>query len=85
MIILTAVEKVAINYGKPEEKWLDQLSIEEAEKYIEAGEFAEGSMLPKIKAGLAFTSSRPGRKTLITSLDKAIDGLKGKTGTWILS
>ncbi|HHU92345.1 MAG TPA: carbamate kinase [Halanaerobiaceae bacterium] len=85
LIILTAVEKVAINYGKPEEKWLDQLSIEEAEKYIEAGEFAEGSMLPKIKAGLAFTSSRPGRKTLITSLDKAIDGLKGKTGTWILS
>ena len=81
LIILTAVEKVAINYGKPEEKWLDQLSIEEAEKYIEAGEFAEGSMLPKIKAGLAFTSSRPGRKTLITSLDKAIDGLKGKTGT----
>ena len=85
LIILTAVEKVAINYGKPEEKWLDQLSIEEAEKYIEAGEFAEGSMLPKIKAGLAFTSSRPGRKTLITSLDKAIDGLKGQTGTWIVS
>lgn len=84
LLILTAVEKVAIAYGKPEQQWLDRLTIKEAEKYMEDGEFAEGSMLPKIKAALAFTGSKAGRKTLITSLDKAVEALQGKTGTWII-
>lgn len=85
LIILTAVEKVAINFGKPDQKWLDNLTKEEAEKYIEDGEFAEGSMLPKVKAAISFAESKPGRKALITSLEKAASALAGKTGTWIIS
>nr|WP_312577341.1 carbamate kinase [Sedimentibacter sp.] len=84
-VVLTAVEKVAIKFGTPEQQWLSELTLEKAEKYIEDKEFAEGSMLPKVLAGLSFASSKPGRKTLITSLEKAADGLAGKTGTWIKS
>ncbi|HHZ02516.1 MAG TPA: carbamate kinase [Tissierellia bacterium] len=83
LVILTAVEKVAINFGKPEEKWIADLTIEEAEKYIESKEFAEGSMLPKVIAAISFVASNKGRKALITSLEKAADGLAGSTGTWI--
>lgn len=83
LIILTAVEKVAINYGKENEKWLDILSINDTLKYIEEGHFAPGSMLPKIEAALKFASSKKGRKALITSLEKAKDGIEGKTGTII--
>lgn len=83
LIILTAVEKVAINYGKENEKWLSSLSVEEAYKYIEDDHFAPGSMLPKVKAALMFAESKPGRKALITSLEKAADGIAGKTGTTI--
>lgn len=83
LIILTAVEKVAINYGKENEKWLDSLSIEEAEKYIEEGHFAPGSMLPKIQAAVEFAKSKSGRKALITSLERANDGINGLTGTTI--
>lgn len=84
-VVLTAVEKVAIKFGTPEQEWLSELTLDTAEKYIEDKEFAEGSMLPKVLAGLSFASSKPGRKTLITSLEKAADGLAGKTGTWIKS
>lgn len=83
LVILTAVEKVAINFGKENEKWLDDLSVEEAEKYIEEGHFAPGSMLPKVQAAIDFASSRPGRTALITLLEKAKDGINGKTGTRI--
>lgn len=85
LIILTAVEKVAIRFGKPDQQWLDKLTIEEVKKYIDDKEFAEGSMLPKVKAAMNFATSKPGRKALITSLEKAADGLAGKTGTWIIS
>ena len=81
LIILTAVEKVAIHFGKPDEKWLSELTPAEAQKYIEAGEFAPGSMLPKVEAAVAFAGSAPGRTTLITLLEKARDGVAGKTGT----
>jgi carbamate kinase len=81
LIILTAVEKVALNYGKPEQRWLSQMTAAEAERYIAEGHFAEGSMLPKVEAALSFVRSKPGRKTLITMLSKARDGLAGKTGT----
>ena len=84
LIILTAVEKVAIHYGKPEEKWLSQLSIEEARQYIAEGHFAPGSMLPKVQAAIKFAESKPGRKALITSLEKAKEGIEGKTGTIIV-
>jgi len=82
-VILTAVEKVAIRFGKPDQEWLPELTLEMAEKYIADREFAEGSMLPKVKAAVSFVASKPGRKALITSLEKAAEGLAGKTGTWI--
>lgn len=84
-VVLTAVEKVAIRFGKPDQEWLSELDIPTAEKHIENKEFAEGSMLPKVRAAIAFAASKPGRKALITSLEKAADGLAGKTGTWIHS
>ena len=81
LIILTAVEKVAINFGKPDQKWLDRLSIDDAKRYLAEGQFAVGSMRPKVEAALSFAESRPGRKTLITMLTKAKEGIEGKTGT----
>lgn len=84
LIILTAVEKVAINYGKPDMKWLDQMSTAEAHQYISEDHFAPGSMLPKVKASIQFASSKAGRKALITSLEKAKDGIEGLTGTIIV-
>lgn len=84
LIILTAVEKVAINYGKPDVKWLGEMSLEEADQYINEGHFAPGSMLPKVEAAIQFAKSKPGRKALITSLEKAKEGIEGKTGTVII-
>ncbi|WP_447888709.1 carbamate kinase [Serratia fonticola] len=83
LIILTAVEKVAINFGKPNEQWLEQLSIADAQRFIEKGHFAKGSMLPKVEAAVAFAESKPGRQALITVLSKAQQGIEGKTGTVI--
>ncbi|AIR00911.1 carbamate kinase [Pluralibacter gergoviae] len=83
LIILTAVEKVAINFGKPNEQWLDNLSLRDAERFIAEGHFAKGSMLPKVEAAASFARSRPGRKALITVLSKAKEGIEGKTGTVI--
>lgn len=83
LIILTAVEKVAINFGKENEEWLTDLSIGEAKKYIEEGHFAPGSMLPKIVAAIDFAGSKEGRAALITQLEKAKEGIKGDTGTRI--
>lgn len=85
LIILTAVEKVAVNFGKENEEWLSELSIEDCNKYIEEGHFAPGSMLPKVKAAMKFAESKPGRRALITSLEKAADGIAGKTGTVIVA
>ena len=81
LIILTAVEKVAVNFNKPDVKWLDELTVEQAQSYIEEGQFAPGSMLPKVEAALRFVQSAPGREALITLLEKARDGIEGKTGT----
>lgn len=83
LIILTAVEKVAINFHKENEQWLDHMTIEEAKKYAEEGQFAPGSMLPKVQAACDFAASKPGRRALITLLEKAKDGINGKTGTTI--
>ena len=84
LIILTAVEKIAINYGKENEQWLDKLSIDDAKKYIKEGHFAPGSMLPKVEAALGFAASKQGRRALVTSLEKAKDGIAGLTGTVIV-
>ena len=81
LVILTAVEKVAIHFGKPDQTELDELTPETAQRYIDDGEFAPGSMLPKVQAALQFAQSGPGRMALITELDRAADGIAGKTGT----
>ena len=81
LVILTAVEKVAINFGKPDQKGLDTLTPDDARKYIEEKQFAPGSMLPKVQAAMSFAESKPGRVALITLLEKAAEGIEGKTGT----
>ncbi len=81
LVILTAVEKVAVHFGKPDQQWLDELTPEVAQRYIDEGEFAPGSMLPKVQAALQFAQSAPGRTALITELQKARDGIAGRTGT----
>ena len=83
LVILTAVEKVAVNFGKPNQKWLDSLTPEEARRYIGEGHFAPGSMLPKVEAAVRFAESGAGRSALITLLEKAADGIAGRTGTVI--
>ena len=83
LMILTEVEKVAINFNKPNQQDLDRLTLEEADKYIEEGQFAPGSMLPKVEAAMKFVRAYPNKRAIITSLDKAIDALDGKTGTVI--
>jgi carbamate kinase len=84
LMILTAVEKVCINYKKPDQKELSFMSVEDCERYIAEGQFAPGSMLPKVQAAIAFAKSSPANKTIITSLDKAVEALKGNTGTVIM-
>lgn len=81
LMILTEVEKVAINWGKPSQENLSHLSLTEAARYVEEGHFAPGSMLPKVQACMKFVRSNPEKKAIITSLDKAIEALSGETGT----
>ena len=83
LIILTAVEKVAIRYNQPDQEWLSSLTVDRAKQLIQEGHFAPGSMLPKVQAAVEFASSKPGRQALITLLQKAKDGIEGKTGTMI--
>ncbi len=83
LIILTAVEKAAVNFGKPEQKWLNDITTDEARRYMEEGHFAPGSMLPKVQAAVKFADSKKGRNALITLLGKAKEGILGKTGTHI--
>jgi carbamate kinase len=83
LVILTAVENVSINYKKPDQKDLSALSVEDAKRYIAEGQFAPGSMLPKVEAAMKFASSKPERKCIITSLEKAVDALNGVAGTTV--
>ncbi len=83
LVILTAVEKVSINFKKPDQKDLDVLSTGEARQYMAEGHFAPGSMLPKIEAAVKFVESKPGRVSIVTSLDKAVEALEGRAGTTI--
>ena len=82
-LISTAVEKVAINFNKPDQKWLDQMTVAEAKQYIAEGQFAKGSMLPKIEAILKYMAAG-GKKALITDPAHIKEALDGKTGTWIV-
>ena len=83
LIILTAVEHAALNFRKENQVWLSDVSVEDAKKYVAEGHFAPGSMLPKVEASIRFAESKEGRRSLITLLDKAADGIAGKTGTVI--
>lgn len=83
LVILTAVEKVFVNFGKPDQRAIDTMTVEEAERYIEEGQFAPGSMLPKVQACIEFVRAHPEGQALITSLECAAAGLRGETGTVI--
>ena len=83
LFILTAVDRVAINWGKPDQKELSQTTIREAEQYCREGHFAPGSMLPKVQAAVSF--AKTGGTATIASLDKAVLALKGISGTRIIA
>lgn len=83
LIILTAVERVAIRFGQPDQQWLSHMSVQQALQYAQEGQFAAGSMLPKVLAAAEFAGSKPGRTALITLLEKAREGIQGLTGTLI--
>ena len=83
LLILTAVESVSINFRKPDQKDLDKVSVAEVKEYMAQGHFAPGSMLPKMEAAVRFAESKPGRRAVITSLDKAVEALNGTAGTTI--
>lgn len=83
LLILTEVEKVAINFNKPGQQDISSMTLEQADKYCSEGHFAAGSMLPKVKAAMKFVRANPEKKAIITSLDKAADALEQKTGTTI--
>ena len=83
LIILTSVEKVCINLGKENEEELGEITVEEAKQYMEEGHFGVYNMLPKFRASVEFIEQREGREAIITSYDKLMEGLKGKTGTII--
>ncbi len=84
LIILTAVEKVCIDFGKAAQRELDCMTVSEAEEYIAEEQFAKGSMLPKVEAAMRFVRGGADREALITLLQKAGDGVKGKTGTRVI-
>lgn len=83
LLIPTGVEKVAINFGKPDQKWLDTLSIKDAERYMDEGQFGAGSMGPKVEAILDYLESQPKGCGIITDLDAVCRALRGETGTRI--
>lgn len=85
LVILTAVEKVAINFGKENEELLNEVSVKEMRRFLNEGHFAQGSMKPKVEAAIDFAESKEGRYSIITLLKKAKDGILGKTGTIIVN
>jgi len=85
LFILTAVDRVMINYNKPNQKSLESISVAEARHYISENHFAPGSMLPKVQAAISFVENNPNRISVIASLDKAKEAIQGKSGTKIHS
>lgn len=84
LLISTAVEKVALNFNKPNQVWLDRITLSEARQYQQEGHFLAGSMGPKIEAIIGFLEANPRGKGLITDPEHIVDALDGKTGTWIV-
>ena len=83
LVLLTAVDHVAINFGKPDQVDLEDITVEEAKEYLKQGQFGKGSMEPKVRAAIKFAESRPGRTCIIGSLEKADKAISGKSGTRI--
>ena len=83
LMILTEVEQVAIHWGKPDQQNLSHMSLSQAAEYVSQGQFAPGSMLPKVEAAMRFVRRNPDKEAIITSLDRAVDALEGHTGTHI--
>ncbi len=83
LMILTEVEKVALNFNTPDQRDLSGMTLQEAAKYMKEGQFAPGSMLPKVQAAMKFVRAYPNKKAIITSLDKALDAIEGRTGTLV--
>jgi carbamate kinase len=83
LLVLTDVEKVFVNYGKPDQRALDRVTVQECKKYLSEGQFPEGSMGPKIESAVSFLSGSPGRRVVIASLEMAEEALKGTAGTTI--
>ncbi|KXB35306.1 carbamate kinase [Atopobium deltae] len=83
LVLLTAVDHVAINFGKPNQEDLDDITCEQAREYLAQGQFGKGSMEPKVRAAVKFAESRPGRTCIIGSLDKAAEAMAGLSGTRI--
>ena len=83
LVLLTAVDHVAINFGKPDQKDLEDITVAEAKQYLEQGQFGKGSMEPKVRAAVKFAESRPGRVCIIGSLEKAAEAMAGLSGTRI--
>ena len=84
LFILTAVDRVMINFNKPNQKSLTEMTIEDAKNYILEGHFAPGSMLPKVEAAISFVESSSNKTSIIAALDKAKLALKGESGTKII-
>lgn len=82
-VILTAVDRVCINFGQPDQKELSTISLSEAQKYIDEKQFGEGSMLPKVLAALEFVKNNPNGKAIIAKLDKLEEAINGTSGTII--
>ena len=84
LFILTAVDRVKVNFNKPNEQSLEKMSVSDAKQYISEGHFAPGSMLPKVEAAIAFVESGEGKQAIIGSLDEAAKVLRGESGTFII-
>lgn len=85
LLILTSVDAAKVNFGQPTEQSLGEVSVEELQQHIDAGQFAAGSMLPKTQAALSFVAGASGRTAIITSLEKTADAINGAAGTRIKS
>ena len=83
LMILTEVPAVAINFGKPDQTDLGEVTAQQLEQYAAEGQFGAGSMLPKVQAAVEFVRSAPGRSAIITSLDLGLEALAGRCGTRI--
>ena len=84
LMILTSVEKVAVGYHTDHEELLGEISVDKAREYMARGEFEPNTMLPKVEASVEFVEEKEGRRAVITSIDKAVEGYLGKTGTVIV-